>query len=277
MSDEKKKSKGKKDKKKSKDKLDKKVYEDALDELQEELVMMQRWVKRTKAKVVIIFEGRDAAGKGGVIKRITERVSSRVFRVVALPKPSDREKTQLYLQRYIAHLPAGGEVVIFDRSWYNRLGVEKVMGFCTDQEYRDFLRDCPDYEHGLVYGGIHLIKYWLTVDNDEQEKRFQARIDDPSKQWKLSPMDVEARRRWYDYAKARDAMLDATDTNWAPWFIVDSNDKKRARLNCISHLLTQIPYEDLPFEPVELPARDESEAYDDVEALKNRRWVPRKF
>ena len=277
MSDEKKKSKGKKDKKKSKDKLDKKVYEDALDELQEELVMMQRWVKRTKAKVVIIFEGRDAAGKGGVIKRITERVSSRVFRVVALPKPSDREKTQLYLQRYIAHLPAGGEVVIFDRSWYNRLGVEKVMGFCTDQEYRDFLRDCPDYEHGLVYGGIHLIKYWLTVDNDEQEKRFQARIDDPSKQWKLSPMDVEARRRWYDYARARDAMLDATDTNWAPWFIVDSNDKKRARLNCISHLLTQIPYEDLPFEPVELPARDESEAYDDVEALKNRRWVPRKF
>ena len=260
-----------------KDKLDGKRYERELEELQEELVMMQRWVKRTGARIMIIFEGRDAAGKGGVIKRITERVSSRVFRVVALPKPSDREKTQLYLQRYIAHLPAGGEVVLFDRSWYNRLGVEKVMGFCSDEEYREFVRGCPSFEHTLVQEGIILLKYWLTVNNEEQERRFLRRIADPKKQWKLSPMDVDARRRWFDYARARDAMLDATDTNWAPWYIVDSNDKKRARLNCISHLLSQIPYEDLTFDAVELPDRDESEAYDDVQALQARRWVPARF
>ena len=271
MSHDKKNNKGKKDK------LDREFYEDELERLQEELVMLQRWVKHTGARVLIIFEGRDAAGKGGVIKRITERVSSRVFRVVALPAPSDREKTQLYMQRYVAHLPAGGEVVLFDRSWYNRLGVEKVMGFCTDEEYRKFLRVCPRLEQGLVDDGIILLKYWLTVKNKGQEERFQSRIEDPKKQWKLSPMDVEARRRWYAYGRARDAMLDATDTNWAPWHVVDSNDKKRARLNCISHILSQVPYRDLPFDEIDLPARDESEAYDDVEALKRRRWVPSKY
>jgi len=273
--------KEKKDRKKhkhaGKGKLDRKFYEDELERLQEELVMMQRWVKRTGAKVVVIFEGRDAAGKGGVIKRITERVSSRIFRVVALPAPSDREKTQLYLQRYIAHLPAGGEVVLFDRSWYNRLGVEKVMDFCTDAEHRDFLRTCPGFERNLVDSGILLLKYWLTVKNEEQEDRFQSRIDDPKKQWKLSPMDLEARRRWYDYGRARDAMLDATDTSWAPWTIVDSNDKKRARLNCIAHLLSQVPYEDLPHDEVVLPHRDESDAYEDEAALRGRSWVPAKY
>ena len=273
--------KEKKDKKKhkhaGKGKLDRKLYEGELERLQEELVMMQRWVKRTGAKVVVIFEGRDAAGKGGVIKRITERVSSRIFRVVALPAPSDREKTQLYLQRYIAHLPAGGELVLFDRSWYNRLGVEKVMGFCTDAEHRDFLRTCPGFERNLVDSGILLLKYWLTVKNEEQEDRFQSRIDDPKKQWKLSPMDLEARRRWYDYGRARDAMLDATDTSWAPWTIVDSNDKKRARLNCIAHLLSQVPYEDLPHDEVVLPHRDESDAYEDEAALEGRNWVPAKY
>jgi polyphosphate kinase 2 len=261
-------------KKRKQKKLAKKVYEQELGRLQEELVMMQRWVRQTGARIVVIFEGRDTAGKGGVIRRITERVSARIFRVVALPKPSDRERTQLYLQRYIAHLPAGGEVVLFDRSWYNRLGVEKVMGFCTDAEYRDFLKTCPEFEHALVESGIVLIKYWLTVSDKQQAKRFQSRREDPSKQWKLSPMDVEARRRWYAYGRARDAMLEATDTQWAPWFIVDSNDQKRARLTCIRHLLSQIPYEALPFESVPMPERDESDAYDDEAALKPRRWVP---
>jgi len=203
----------------------------------------------------VVFEGRDAAGKGGIIKRISERVSPRVFRVVALTAPSDREKTQFYYQRYLVHLPAAGEVVLFDRSWYNRAGVEKVMGFCTEDEYREFLRTCPGWERALVYSGIILVKYWLTVDNEEQKRRFEQRIDDPMRQWKLSPMDTEARRRWYAYAHARDAMLDATDTGWAPWYIVDFNDKRRARLNCISHLLAQIPYERVKREPVELPPR----------------------
>ncbi|MEJ2084978.1 MAG: polyphosphate kinase 2, partial [Acidobacteriota bacterium] len=189
----------------------------------------------------------------------------------------DRERTQFYYQRYLVHLPAAGEVVLFDRSWYNRAGVEKVMGFCTEDEYEEFMLTCPGWEHALVRSGIILIKYWLTVDDDEQKKRFQDRIDDPRKQWKLSPMDVEGRRRWYDYAHARDAMLDATDTGWAPWFIVDSNDKRRARLNCISHLLKQIPYEPLPEEEIELPKRSKKGAYDDETALVGRRWVPNLF
>jgi len=257
--------------------LDRELYEDKLEELQIELVRLQEWVKHKGLKIVIVFEGRDAAGKGGVIKRITERVSPRVFRVVALPAPSDRERTQFYYQRYLVHLPAAGEVVLFDRSWYNRAGVEKVMGFCTEDEYEEFMLTCPGWENALVRSGILLIKYWLTVDDDEQKKRFQDRIDDPRKQWKLSPMDVEARRRWYDYAHARDAMLDATDTGWAPWFIVDSNDKRRARLNCISHLLQQIPYERLPEEEIELPKRSKKGAYDDEAALVARRWVPNLF
>jgi polyphosphate kinase 2 len=254
--------------------LDKKLYEDKLDELQVELVRLQEWVKHKGLKVVVVFEGRDAAGKGGIIKRITERVSPRVFRVVALPAPSDREKTQFYYQRYFVHLPAAGEVVLFDRSWYNRAGVEKVMGFCTEKEYEEFMMTCPGWENALVRSGIILIKYWLTVSNKGQEKRFQDRIDDPRKQWKLSPMDVEARRRWYDYAHARDDMLDVTDTGWAPWYIVDSNDKRRARLNCITHFLSQIPYEELPEEDVELPKRSKKGEYDDEAALVKRRWVP---
>ncbi len=225
-------------------------------------------------KVCVLFEGRDGAGKGGTIKAITERVSPRVFRVVALPAPTERERTQMYAQRYIPHLPAAGEVVIFDRSWYNRAGVERVMGFCTEKEYAEFIRTCPGWERALVESGILLIKYWLTVDNEEQEKRFEERIEDPRKHWKLSPMDVEARRRWYDYARARDAMFVATDTSWAPWYVADFNDQRRGRLNCISHLLSLIPYEDLPYEPVELPARDESHAYDDEAALETRNWVP---
>jgi polyphosphate kinase 2 len=266
----------KKDHKESKKnkRLDKKLYEDKIEELQTELVRLQEWVKAKGLKVVVVFEGRDAAGKGGVIKRITERVSPRVFRVVALPAPSDREKTQFYYQRYLTHLPAAGEVVLFDRSWYNRAGVERVMGFCTEAEYKEFMLTCPGWEQAIVRSGIILIKYWLTVRNEEQEKRFQDRIDDPRKQWKLSPMDVEARRRWYDYAHARDDMLDVTDTGWAPWYIVDSNDKRRARLNSITHFLNQIPYEQLPEEEVDLPKRSKKGEYDDEAALVKRRWVP---
>jgi polyphosphate kinase 2 len=255
-------------------KLDRRAYEKELEKLQTELVKLQEWVKHEKLKLVVVFEGRDAAGKGGVIKRIMERVSPRVFRVVALPAPSDREKTQFYYQRYLTHLPAAGEVVLFDRSWYNRSGVERVMGFCTDREYAEFMRTCPGWERALVESGIILIKYWLTVSNEEQEKRFEERVEDPRKHWKLSPMDVEARRKWYDYARARDAMFVATDTSWAPWYVVDSNDQKRARLNCIAHLLSLIPYEELPSEPVELPPRDQQGAYDDEAELRARTWVP---
>ena len=268
------KSKHKDDKAKKPKKLDKDLYEKEMERLQTELVYMQEWVKHKGLKVVVIFEGRDAAGKGGIIKRIKERVSARVFRVVALPAPSDREKTQFYYQRYLTHLPAAGEVVLFDRSWYNRAGVEKVMGFCNDEEYEQFMMTCPGWERALVDSGIILVKYWLTVSNEEQLRRFEQRIDDPMRQWKLSPMDTEARRRWYDYAHARDAMLDATDTGWAPWFIVDSNDKRRARLNCISHLLTRVPYERLKADKVELPDRSKNGEYDDEAALEFRRWVP---
>jgi polyphosphate kinase 2 len=271
-----------KKKKKSKDRreaeteprLDRDFYQAELERLQVELVKLQEWVKHAGLKVVVLFEGRDAAGKGGVIKRITERVSPRVFRVVALPAPSDREKTQFYYQRYMIQLPAAGEVVLFDRSWYNRAGVEKVMGFCTEEEYREFLRTCPGFEHAVVRAGIILIKYWLTVSDEEQERRFKQRIEDPKRQWKLSPMDLEARRRWYDYAHARDAMFEVTDTEWAPWFIVRADDKRRARLNCMTHLLSQIPYREIERDEVRLPRPGQRGRYDDEAALRERRFVP---
>ena len=223
--------------------MKRKEYEAALRKLQVELCALQDWVKATGQRVVVVFEGRDAAGKGGVIKAITERVSHRVFRVMALPAPSDREKTQLYLQRYVSLFPAAGEIVIFDRSWYNRAGVEYVMGFCTEAQHRRFLELCPEFELFIVDDGILLIKYWLEVSEEEQKRRFEARIDDPLRQWKLSPMDLCSRSRWYDYSRARDMMFKATDTKFAPWHIVRSDDKRRARLNCISHLLNSIPYE----------------------------------
>jgi polyphosphate kinase 2 len=236
-------------------------YEAELFKLQVELVKLQDWVKKTGARIVIIFEGRDAAGKGGIIKRIMERVSPRVFRLVALPSPTERQKTQLYAQRYIEQLPAGGEIVIFDRSWYNRAGVEHVMGFCSGEEYRKFLKGCPGFENVLVSNGIILLKYWLDVSEKEQHKRFEARIKDPSKRWKLSPMDLESHRRWYDYSCARDAMLAATDVSYAPWYIVPSDDKKRARLNCIADILSRIPYEEVPYNPPKLPPRQKPKGY----------------
>jgi len=223
-------------------------YAAELDRLQAEIALLQRWVRESGARIVVVFEGRDAAGKGGVIKRLVERVSPRVFRVVALPAPTERERTQLYLQRYIAHLPAAGEVVIFDRSWYNRAGVERVMGFCTDAEARAFLDQVPVFERSLVDDGILLIKYFLTVGQDEQERRFRRRIADPVRQWKLSPMDLESYRRWWDYTLAYDAMLHASDTPHAPWSIVRADDKKRARLNCLAHFLDTVPYERIPFD-----------------------------
>jgi polyphosphate kinase 2 len=228
-------------------------------------------------KVCIVFEGRDGAGKGGTIKAITERVSPRVFRVVALPAPSDREKSQMYAQRYLPHLPAAGEIVIFDRSWYNRAGVERVMGFCTDEQYERFLERCPQFEKYIVSGGVQLIKFWLEVSDDEQKRRFEARIDDPLRQWKLSPMDLPSRERWYDYSRARDRMLDETDTKHAPWWVVRSDDKRRARLNIIRQLLKLIPHEELPPPKVKLPNRSRKGAYDDQATLKGRRFVPEKY
>jgi polyphosphate kinase 2 len=254
-----------------------KKYEEELRALQAELCHLQEWVKREGLRVIVVFEGRDAAGKGGTIRAITERVSPRVFRKVALPAPSDREKSQMYLQRYIEHFPAAGEIVIFDRSWYNRAGVEYVMGFCSKKEHRRFLELCPVVERFVVDGGIQLIKYWLEVGDDEQKRRFEARIDDPLRQWKLSPMDLPSRERWYDYSRARDMMLEATDTDFAPWHIIRSDDKRRARLNCIAHLLDQIPYERLPHEKVKLPERAMKRAYDDQVALEGRRFVPAKY
>ncbi len=253
-------------------KIGKKEYEAEIFKLQVELVKLQEWVKATNARIVILFEGRDAAGKGGVIKRIMERVSPRIFRVAALPAPTEREKTQLHAQRYVEELPAGGEIVIFDRSWYNRAGVEYVMGFCTKQEHREFLRDCPTFEGFLVSQGIILLKYWLEVSKKEQHKRFLARIKDPSKRWKLSPMDLESHRRWYDYSRVRDVMLAATDTATSPWYIVPSDDKKRARLNCIAHILSMIPYEEIPYTPPKLPPRQKRKGY--VEPKQTRRSVP---
>ena len=251
-------------------------YEAEIFKLQVELVKLQDWVKATNARIAIIFEGRDAAGKGGMIKRIVERVSPRIFRVVALPSPTERQKTQLHAQRYIEQLPAGGEVVIFDRSWYNRAGVEYVMGFCTSEEYSEFLRDCPSFEAFLVSQGIILLKYWLEVSEKEQHKRFLKRIEDPSKRWKLSPMDLESHRRWYDYSRARDAMLEATDTPAAPWYIVPSDDKKRARLNCIAHILSSIPYEEIPYTSSQASEAAKGErlrrAATKASASSHRRW-----
>ena len=271
---------GKKAAKSQDDKLQKisrKDYEKELEKLQGELVKLQFWVRKTGAKVIIVFEGRDAAGKGGVIKRITERVSPRVFKVVALPAPSEREKTQLYMQRYLKHFPAAGEIVLFDRSWYNRAGVERVMGFCSDDEYEQFLAMAPAFERVLLENEIILIKYWFDVSMDEQQRRFQDRIDDERKQWKLSPMDTESFNRWYDYSRARDAMFMATDTDFAPWSIVPSDDKKRARLNCISHLLTRIPYKELPRPKVKLGKRNLKNEYDDQAALKGRHIIPQVY
>ena len=257
----------------AKEPMGRKEYDKALRALQVELCGLQEWVKHKGLRVVVVFEGRDAAGKGGVIKAITERVSPRVFRVVALPAPSDREKSQLYLQRYVPHLPAAGEVVIFDRSWYNRAGVEVVMGFCTEAQHRRFLILCPEFEHVIVDDGIFLVKFWLEVSDAEQERRFEARIKDPLRQWKLSPMDLSSRGKWYEYSRARDTMLKATDTEFAPWTIVPSDDKRRARLNCIRHLLKAIPHETAPRAKIKLPKRSTKGAYDDVASLKGLRFV----
>jgi len=258
----------------AKPKLKSKDYEKELRVLQGELCALQEWVVATGKRIMIVFEGRDAAGKGGTIKALTDRVSPRVFRLVALPAPSDREKSQMYIQRYMAHFPAAGEVVIFDRSWYNRAGVEHVMGFCTKEQHERFLELCPFIEKQIVDSGIILLKYWLEVGDEEQERRFRARIDDPVRQWKLSPMDLPSRERWYDYSRARDQMLDATDTKFAPWNIVNSNDKKQARLNLISHLLSQIPYKHMPKKKVHLPMRSMKHAYDDEASMAKRRWIP---
>jgi len=257
--------------------VDSREYHKQLREFQVELSEVQAWVTKTGARIVVIFEGRDAAGKGGIISRIGERVSKRVFRTVALPKPSDRQKTQWYFQRYIEQLPAAGEVILFDRSWYNRAGVEHVMGFCTLEERDRFLRLAPDFERNLVDDGIILIKYWLEVSSEEQQKRFESRIAEPTKQWKLSPMDLESRRRWYEYSLARDRMLDATDTEHAPWHIVLADNKKKARLNCMSHLLSVIPYEDVPSDPVELPQPSQEFAFDDKATMRSRRYVRDRF
>ena len=257
--------------------LKRKEYEKEMGRLQQELCRLQEWVKHKGLRVIVIFEGRDAAGKGGTIRAITERVSPRVFRLVALPAPSDREKTQMYLQRYMQHFPAAGEIVIFDRSWYNRAGVERVMGFCTDEQYRRFLKLCPEFEKYIVDGGILLIKYWMEVGKKEQHRRFEARIKDPLRQWKLSPMDLESYRRWYEYSRARDKMLDATDSKHAPWHIVRSDDKKKARLNCVTHLLGMIPYGKVSREKVKLPKRKTKDNYDDQITLKGRHFVPAKY
>jgi polyphosphate kinase 2 len=265
------------DAKDAKPKLARKEYEKELRRLQVELCKLQDWVKHKGLRVILVFEGRDGAGKGGTIKAITERVSPRVFRVVALPAPSDREKSQLHVQRYLNHFPAAGEIVIFDRSWYNRAGVEFVMGFCNETQLRRFLELCPIFERYVASSGIILIKFWLEVSNEEQERRFKARMDDPLRQWKLSPMDLPSRARWYDYSRARDRMLEATDTNEAPWYVVRSDDKKRARLNCISHLLSMISYGRVPQDKVKLPERSMKDAYDDQATLEGRRFVPENY
>ncbi len=239
--------------KKKQKKLSNDIYEAELLRLQTELVALQNWIKCTGERVVVIFEGRDASGKGGAIKRITERLNPRIVKTVALPAPNDREKSQWYFQRYVAHLPAAGEMVLFDRSWYNRAGVELVMGFCTKKEYRDFLRSCPEFEHMLIRSGIKLIKYWFSVSDKEQEKRFKSRINSPLKRWKFSPIDLESRTKWVEYSKARDAMFCYTDTNFSPWWVVEGDNKKRARLNCIAHLLDQFEYEPLVLEKIKLP------------------------
>jgi len=245
------------------ERMKRKVYEEELKKLHVELVKLQLWVKHAGAKVCVIFEGRDGAGKGGVIKAIMERVSPRIFRVVALPPPTEREKSQMLIQRYLPYLPAAGEITIFDRSWYNRAGVERVMGFCSRQDVEKFLQTAPGVERAVVESGVTLLKYWLDVSMEEQTRRMEGRIADGRKIWKLSPMDLESYRRWYDYSRARDEMFSATDTNWAPWYAVNSNDKRRARLNIISHMLSQIPYEDTPREKIKLPKRQKPNGYEE--------------
>jgi polyphosphate kinase 2 len=258
-------------------KMKRKIYEKELRKLQVQLCHLQEWVKSQKLRVIILFEGRDAAGKGGTIKALTEKVSPRVFRVVALPAPSDREKSQMFLQRYMQHFPAAGEIVIFDRSWYNRAGVEYVMGFCTPAEHERFLELCPQVEKYVVDGGIILIKLWLEAGMDEQESRFQARIEDPMRQWKLSPMDIESYRRWYDYSRARDLMFKATNSKHAPWHIVPSEDKRRARLNCIAHLLKSIPYKRVSHQTIKLPKRSSKGRYDDRASLRGIKFVAERY
>jgi len=253
--------------------LKKKVYSKELARLQVELVKLQEWIRHEGLRVVVLFEGRDAAGKGGVIKRITRRLNPRVCRIVALGTPTEREKAQWYFQRYIPHLPAVGEMVLFDRSWYNRAGVERVMGFCEEEEYWEFFRTCPEFERMLIRSGIILIKYWFSVSDEEQERRFRDRIDDPRKRWKLSPMDMESRARWIEYSKAKDEMFKYTDIKEAPWYVVDADDKKRARLNCIHHLLSMIPYEDLTPAPIKLPPRQKDKGYVRP-PLENQTFIP---
>jgi polyphosphate kinase 2 len=258
-------------------KLKTKVYEKELFKLQVELCKLQEWVKQSGTRVIVLFEGRDAAGKGGVLKRITERVSPRVFRLTALPAPSDREKTQFYPQRYVVHFPAAGEIVLFDRSWYNRAGVERVLGFCTDEDVERFFSEVTLFENMIARSGIRLIKYWFEVSFEEQQRRFRGRMTDPTKHWKLSPTDLESQRLWYEYSRARDEMLARTHTGVAPWYIVPSDDKKRARLNCISHLLAQFPYEATPFEVPEIPKRKTKHEYDDQASLAGQNVVPQKY
>jgi polyphosphate kinase 2 len=257
--------------------MKRKKYEKELRRLQAELCKLQDWVKYKGLRVIVVFEGRDAAGKGGTIRAITERVSPRVFRLVALPAPSDREKSQMYVQRYIQHFPSAGEITIFDRSWYNRAGVERVMGFCTDEQYESFLELCPEFERYIVGAGIILLKYWLEVGQKEQERRFEARLKDPLRQWKLSPMDLESFRRWYDYSIARDKMLAATDTKHAPWHLVRSDDKRSARLNCIAHLLKKIPYKKAPREKIHLPKRSNKHSYDDDISKKRHKFIAERY
>jgi polyphosphate kinase 2 len=256
--------------------ISKRLYESELNNLQIELVKLQEWIKQEGLKVVVIFEGRDAAGKGGTIKRIIQSLNPRICRVVALGTPTEREKSQWYFQRYAAHLPAAGEMVLFDRSWYNRAGVEKVMGFCTNDEYWEFLRSCPNFERMLIRSGIILIKYWFSVSEEEQEKRFKSRIKDPTKRWKLSPMDMKSREYYVEYSKAKDEMFAYTDTKISPWFMVDADNKKRARLNCIHHLLSKIPYKDLTPDEVELPPRSDSKGYVRP-PLEEMTYIPNKF
>jgi polyphosphate kinase len=257
--------------------MKRRAYEKELRKLQVQLCHLQHWVKSQGLRVIVLFEGRDAAGKGGTIKAITEKVSPRVFRVVALPSPSDREKSQLFLQRYMQHFPAAGEILIFDRSWYNRAGVEYVMGFCTPAEHKRFLSLCPEIEKYIIDGGIILIKLWLEVGMDEQERRFEARIEDPLRQWKLSPMDVESYRRWYDYSRARDMMFKATHSKHAPWYIIRSDDKRRARLNCIAHLLDMIPYKRMRGDKVRLPKRSQKGRFNDQAGLRGMNFVAERY
>jgi polyphosphate kinase 2 len=259
------------------EKMKAKKYEKELRKLQARLCHLQEWVKQKGLRVIIVFEGRDAAGKGGTIRTLTERVSPRVFRTIALPAPSDREKSQMYFQRYMQHFPAAGEIVIFDRSWYNRAGVEYVMGFCTKEQHARFLDRCPEIEKYIVDGGIQLIKIWLESSDKEQKRRFEARMEDPVRQWKLSPMDLPSRSKWFEYSRARDLLLKATDSKHAPWYILRSDDKKRARLNCLAHILNRIPHKKVPREKVKLPKRSMKGAYDDEAPLKKRKFVPEKY